>query len=126
MVINIDNTIDLPAYISILIDTFQVLVKTRLLGTINNQKYYHLTLSEEAVLFLNAYFYKRVCETLNGDFTPEVQTSSSWSFFLPEKASLYSKVCIIQAVDVLEATLIQQLDIKFLWEKLTRKTNGSV
>lgn len=118
MVISIEN-VKLPERLLINLDKWQMLIKVRLLGSIEKFNHYKLTLNAETVLFLNAYYFKRICDSLSTELRPEIKENTKWLFYQEEGKVLVSKVCLALFPEFAETKLLTIADIFSLWKNLT-------
>lgn len=123
MVASLNNNNDLPKYLSLVLDNWQILFKSLSLGKINNFNYYKFTLSTTAVMFLNNYYYKRIVDALN-DFSGFKATSSnSWLMYVADSQNHCSKVCITLFTDTGLSKTLRQEHLKILWKKFTNQND---
>ncbi len=118
MVIAIED-VKLPERLLISIDKWQVLIKIRFLGSVEKFNHYKFTLNAETVLFLNAYYYKRICDSLNNELRSEIKENTKWLFYQEEGKILVSKACLALFPEFAETKLLTTADIFSVWKNLT-------
>lgn len=121
MVASLNNNTDLPKYLSLVLDNWQILFKSLSLGKVNNFNYYKFTLSATAVMFLINYYYKRIVEALNEFSGFKGINSNSWLMYVADGDKHCSKVCITLFTDTGVSKTLRQEHLKILWKRFTNQ-----
>lgn len=119
MVVSIKNDVELPKYLSIVLDNWQIIFKSRSLGSINNLSHYKLTLSTTAVMFLNNYYFKRIVDALNDFSGFKINNTNSWIMYAAEDDDHCSKACITLFTESGVSKTLKQEHLNILWKKFT-------